>query len=66
MWRVCSIRKKYSVLNGYFFNNCILNFKLGISDGGVMVSIVAFQAVDPGSIPGHRTYFSSNFADILY
>ena len=23
-------------------------------DGGVMVSIVAFQAVDPGSIPGHR------------
>nr|KAF7438315.1 hypothetical protein H0235_000706 [Vespula pensylvanica] len=24
-------------------------------DGGVMVSIVAFQAVDPGSIPGHRT-----------
>ena len=27
------------------------------SDGGVMVSIVAFQAVDPGSIPGHRTLF---------
>ena len=26
-------------------------------DGGVMVSIVAFQAVDPGSIPGHRTFF---------
>ena len=25
-------------------------------DGGVMVSIVAFQAVDPGSIPGHRTF----------
>jgi len=23
-------------------------------DGGVKVSIVAFQAVDPGSIPGHR------------
>ena len=22
-----------------------------------MVSIVAFQAVDPGSIPGHRTFF---------
>ena len=22
-----------------------------------MVSIVAFQAVDPGSIPGHRTSF---------
>jgi hypothetical protein len=26
-------------------------------DGGVMVSIVAFQAVDPGSIPGHRIIF---------
>jgi hypothetical protein len=26
-------------------------------DGGVMVSIVAFQAVDPGSIPGHRMQF---------
>ena len=24
---------------------------------GVMVSIVAFQAVDPGSIPGPRTLF---------
>ncbi|KAL4135296.1 hypothetical protein QTP88_006914 [Uroleucon formosanum] len=23
--------------------------------GGVMVTIVAFQAVDPGSIPGHRS-----------
>ncbi len=22
-----------------------------------MVSIAAFQAVDPGSIPGHRIYF---------
>lgn len=25
--------------------------------GGVMVSIVAFQAVDPGSIPGRRRMF---------
>ena len=23
-------------------------------DGGIVVSIAAFQAVDPGSIPGHR------------
>ena len=30
------------------------DFTLHMSDGGVMVSIVAFQAVDPGSIPGHR------------
>ena len=28
------------------------------SVGGVMVSIDAFQALDPGSIPGHRIYFS--------
>jgi hypothetical protein len=27
------------------------------SDGGIMVSIAAFQAVDPGSIPGHRIFF---------
>ena len=26
-------------------------------DGGVMVSIVAFQAIDPGSIPGHRRVY---------
>ena len=25
-----------------------------VSDGGIEVSMVAFQAVDPGSIPGHR------------
>ena len=27
------------------------------SVGGVMVSIDAFQALDPGSIPGHRNSF---------
>ena len=33
-------------------------FELGIvSVGGVMVSIDAFQALDPGSIPGHRIPF---------
>ena len=26
------------------------------SVGGIMVSIAAFQAVDPGSIPGRRTF----------
>ena len=25
--------------------------------GGIMVSIAAFQAVDPGSIPGRRKFF---------
>ena len=28
------------------------------SVGGVMVSIDAFQALDPGSIPGHRKFFT--------
>ena len=29
--------------------------------GGIMVSIAAFQAVDPGSIPGRRsTFFNLN------
>ena len=28
------------------------------SVGGVMVSIDAFQALDPGSIPGHRNFFT--------
>ena len=31
------------------------------SVGGIMVSIAAFQAVDPGSIPGRR---SNNFGQI--
>ena len=37
--------------------NCVLNFALLIvvSDVGIVVSIAAFQAVDPGSIPGHRS-----------
>ena len=28
-----------------------------VSVGGIMVSIAAFQAVDPGSIPGRRSFF---------
>ena len=31
--------------------------KISQGVGGVKVSMVAFQAVDPGSIPGRRTYF---------
>ena len=31
------------------------------SVGGIMVSIAAFQAVDPGSIPGWRSFFSFHF-----
>ena len=36
------------------------------SVGGVKVSIVAFQAIDPGSIPGRRTrFFPSHVALFL-
>ena len=38
-------------------NDYILHRKEITSDGGIMVSIAAFQAVDPGSIPGRRSYF---------
>lgn len=31
--------------------------------GGVMVSIVAFQAVDPGSIPGRRRILFFDYVD---
>ena len=34
-----------------------------MSVGGVMVSIDAFQALDPGSIPGHRNLFHETFYD---
>ena len=33
----------------------IIMISWGTSVGGVMVSIDAFQALDPGSIPGHRS-----------
>ena len=35
----------------------LVNYHL-YSDGGIMVSMVAFQAVDPGSIPGHRIFLT--------
>ena len=30
-----------------------------------MVSIVAFQAIDPGSIPGHRIFAVSHILGVL-
>ena len=32
-----------------------------VSVGGIVVSIAAFQAVDPGSIPGRRILFYTKF-----
>ena len=33
--------------------------------GGIMVSIAAFQAVDPGSIPGRRNFYDNFFLIIF-
>lgn len=49
----------------------VITFKINkkiSSVGGVMVSIDAFQALDPGSIPGHRRSFSNftSFQILLY
>lgn len=32
-----------------------------VSVGGIMVSIAAFQAVDPGSIPGRRMFWLAEY-----
>ena len=51
-------------LREYFYhsqNNIQIFFKSrAVSVGGVMVSIDAFQALDPGSIPGHRNSFDDS------
>ena len=36
----------------HFVIYCVSRHYIG--DGGIVVSMDAFQAVDPGSIPGHR------------
>ena len=36
------------------------------SVGGIAVSIAAFQAVDPGSTPGHRNLFYRKSESLLY
>ena len=36
-----------------------------VSDGGIEVSMVAFQAVDPGSIPGHRNHYFVRFYFVI-
>ena len=45
-----------------------LQLNLITSVGGVMVSMVAFQAVDPGSIPGRRSdiFYSTTKAEFVY
>ena len=45
-------------MSNTWFNILQLDPFLHRSVGGIVVSIAAFQAVDPGSIPGHRIQFS--------
>ena len=42
-----------------WFNSTFCAIFFEVSVAGVMVSIAAFQAVDPGSIPGPRMFFFS-------
>ena len=51
----------------FTFNLYTLNLVLLISSvGGIAVSIAAFQAVDPGSTPGHRNNFLlKSFMEII-
>ena len=45
--------------SGYIaVRNCVKCIEIEC-DGSLMVKIVAFQAIDPGSIPGHRSIFFS-------
>ena len=43
-------------MSNTWFNILQLDPFLHRSVGGIVVSIAAFQAVDPGSIPGRRRY----------
>ena len=41
----------------YFYVECNFQLRFRPSVGGIMVNIAAFQAVDPGSIPGRRIFY---------
>ena len=50
----------------FSFNIYTLNLVVMISSvGGIAVSIAAFQAVDPGSTPGHRNHFSGTDVKVI-
>ncbi len=51
--------KSLAIISYKLVNN--VNILSICSVGGIMVSIAAFQAVDPGSIPGHRIVFITIF-----
>ena len=47
--------KKYNTIYNKLDKDSVINFLSSVS--GIVVSIAAFQAVDPGSIPGRRNLF---------
>ena len=49
----------------YVFDKAHLEIEIP-SVGGVMVSIDAFQALDPGSIPGHRIPFLNQKSFVVW
>ena len=54
---ICAQSAKHVLVNSVgSYNDPHINFIqfCGVSVGGIVVSIAAFQAVDPGSIPGRR------------
>ena len=48
---------KTLTFNNWIEEERLIFYRIDKSVGGVMVSMVAFQAVDPGSIPGRRTFW---------
>ena len=52
-----STKKINDVLTKVLLNCKLLIANKTLSVGGIMVSIAAFQAVDPSSILGHRKIF---------
>ena len=59
-------------IGGFIRSMFLIHDNLSSSVGGVKVSMVAFQAVDPGSIPGRRIFiffiyffFSTSYAVIM-
>ena len=61
---VFRLKKNYVIVTNNDDIDSFLSFQTTsflTSVGGVKVSIVAFQAIDPGSIPGWRTFIFSSF-----
>jgi hypothetical protein len=54
--KICKHEKTLKACQ-YFLDGSSFKERLIRSVGGVAVSIVAFQAADPGSTPGQRKYF---------